>query len=153
MGKLNWSMKACGVFLLWAVAAIVLPGQTAPGVLSAPARTIAPAVMFTLLHSFDITDGQSPYAGLVQGTDGNFYGTTELGGADDKGTVFKITPSGTLTMLHNFDGTNGAVPYAGLVQATDGNFYGTTYTGGADDYGTVFKITPRGKLTTLHSST
>jgi uncharacterized repeat protein (TIGR03803 family) len=89
---------------------------------------------------------------MVQGTDGNFYGTTESGGGDTVGTVFKITPGGTLTTLHSFDSTDGSAPVAGLIQAADGNFYGTTDIGGTNGcYGTVFKITPGGTLTTLHS--
>jgi uncharacterized repeat protein (TIGR03803 family) len=112
---------------------------------------ITPEGTLTTLHSFDGTDGASPYAGLVQATDGNFYGTTNGGGAhSNNGTVFKITPSGTLTTLHSFDGTDGEGPYAGVVQATDGNFYGTTCCG-ANNWGTIFKITPSGTLTTLHT--
>jgi len=108
-------------------------------------------------------DGSNPYGQLVQGTDGNFYGTTNTGGANTYalcttgcGTVFKLTPTGTLTTLYSFcsqtDCTDGAVPFAGLVQGTDGNFYGTTYYGGSTTlYGSVFEITPAGTLTTLHS--
>jgi uncharacterized repeat protein (TIGR03803 family) len=115
----------------------------------------------TTLHSFQSypTDGDAPVAALVEGSDGNFYGTTELGGSGTFGTVFKITPSGTLTTLYNFsDNAKGWYPYAGLVQGSDGNFYGTTFSGGASsDYcgypgcGTVFKITAAGALTTLYS--
>jgi uncharacterized repeat protein (TIGR03803 family) len=115
---------------------------------------ITPGGTLTTLHSFDGTDGENLYAGLVQGTDGNFYGTTTYGGAYGYwyGTVFKITPAGVLATLHSFDGNDGEVPYAGVVQATDGNFYGTTYSGGAyRDYGTVFKITPAGALKRLYS--
>jgi uncharacterized repeat protein (TIGR03803 family) len=112
---------------------------------------ITPGGTLTTLHSFDGTDGYGLKAGLIQATDGNFYGTTEGGGANGYGTVFKITAGGTLTTLHSFDGTDGTAPFAGLVQATDGNFYGTTEEGGANRYGTVFKITPSGTLTTLHS--
>jgi len=126
---------------------------------------ITPSGTFTLLHTFcsksGCKDGGIPYAGLVQATDGNLYGTTIAGGANcvsdgGCGTVFKIAPSGTLTTLHRFDGTDGASPYARLVQATDGNLYGTTDFGGANcvsdgGCGTVLKITPKGKLTTLHS--
>jgi len=101
--------------------------------------------------NFDGANGAYPGAPLIQGTDGNFYGTTAKGGANGYGTVFKITPAGTLTTLHSFDGTDGYEPLAGLVQASDGNFYGTTYQGGTDGAGTVFKITPTGTLTTLHS--
>ena len=92
-----------------------------------------------------------PRAGLVQATNGNFYGTTVSSGTYGFGTVFEITTSGTLTTLHSFDGTDGIEPEAGLVQATNGNFYGTIYEGGAHSIGTVFKITPSGTLTSLHS--
>ena len=63
-------------------------------------------------------------AGLVQGIDGNFYGTTVGGGANQFGTVFKITPTGTFTVLHSFNTTDGANPRSALVQGRDGNFYG-----------------------------
>jgi uncharacterized repeat protein (TIGR03803 family) len=112
---------------------------------------ITPGGVLTTLHSFVSTDGANPVAGVVQATDGNFYGTTGYGGAMGLGNVFKITPSGALTTLFFFDFyTNGSLPY-GLVQATDGNFYGTTQYGGAHRFGTIFKITLGGTLTTLHS--
>jgi len=81
----------------------------------------------------------------VQGTDGNFYGTTSSGGATNFGTVFKSTPAGALTNLYSFSGSDGAYPYAGLVQGNDENFYGTTSGGGAHANGTVFRITPAGR--------
>jgi uncharacterized repeat protein (TIGR03803 family) len=92
-----------------------------------------------------------PTAALVQGSDGNFFGTTEYGGANNDGTIFQVTPAGVLTTLVSFSGTNGAAPYGALVQGTDGNFYGTTSAGGAKNYGTVFKMTPAGVLTKLAS--
>ena len=95
-------------------------------------------------------DGANPTAGLLQATDGNFYGTTYAGGTADYGTIFKITPGGEFTALHTFEQTGTVrTPVAGLVQATDGNFYGTTFAGGSAGYGTAFKITPGGKLTTI----
>jgi uncharacterized repeat protein (TIGR03803 family) len=107
------------------------------------------------LHSFDSTDGAHPSAGLIQASDGNFYGTTEAGGANGGGTVFQITAAGTLTTLHNFctlaDCADGETPVAGLVQATDGNLYGTTELGGANGSGTIFQITTGGTLTTLYN--
>jgi uncharacterized repeat protein (TIGR03803 family) len=116
---------------------------------------ITPAGTLTTLHSFcsksSCTDGEYTYATPVQGTDGNFYGTTYLGGSKELGTVFKITPSGTLTTLYTFGGTDGSQPLAGLVQGSDGNFYGTTYMGGSQGDGEIFKITPSGTLNTLHS--
>jgi uncharacterized repeat protein (TIGR03803 family) len=98
------------------------------------------------------------HAGLVEGSDGNFYGTTYAGGTNHDGTVFKITPQGLLTTLWQFcsvqdqfgDCLDGSSPYAGLVKGSDGNFYGTTQDGGTNDWGTVYKITPQGTLTTLH---
>ena len=112
----------------------------------------------TTLHSFDLTDGAYPYAGLVQATNGDLYGTTNQGGANNQGTVFKITPSGTLTRLHSFcsqtNCADGVNPEAVLMQATNGDLYGTTVIGGPNGppngAGTVFKITLGGTLTTLY---
>lgn len=117
---------------------------------------ITAAGKLTTLHSFHFSDGAAPWAGgLVQGIDGRFYGTTEIGGLNNHGTVFKITKGGTLTTLHSFDGADGSLPIGRLIQATDGDFYGTTSAGGIgncpNNCGTVFKISPRGALTTLHS--
>jgi hypothetical protein len=120
----------------------------------------------TTLHSFDGTDGAGP-AGLVQGANGNFYGTTIGGGtggnADNppSGTVFEITPSGTLTTLFNFDNLNNESPggpmVGALVQGSDGNFYGLTVEGGSGSgcgtagCGTLFRMTPSGTLTVVYS--
>ncbi|MFZ1011237.1 MAG: choice-of-anchor tandem repeat GloVer-containing protein, partial [Candidatus Sulfotelmatobacter sp.] len=112
---------------------------------------ITGAGKLTTLHSFDGTDGDNSLAGLVQASNGNFYGTTSAGGAYGSGTVFEITPAGKLTTLHSFDGTDGASPMAGLIQASNGNFYGTMYSGGAHASGTVFEITPAGKLSVVYS--
>jgi uncharacterized repeat protein (TIGR03803 family) len=104
----------------------------------------------TTLYSFcsqsNCTDGYSPMAGLIQATDGNFYGTTPYGPLDyADGTVFRITPSGTFTTLLTFDFTDGAGPLAGLIQATDGNLYGTAWLSD-----TIYQITLSGTLTTLY---
>ena len=116
----------------------------------------------TSLYSFtDGNDGGYPFGSLVEGADGNFYGTTSEGGWNNAGTVFKITTNGVLTTLYSFSGgDDGYFPIAGLVQGSDGDFYGTTCFGGtygtgvAGDglgYGTVFRITTNGTLTTLAS--
>jgi uncharacterized repeat protein (TIGR03803 family) len=84
----------------------------------------------TTLHSFDSIDGASPVAGLIQGTDGNFYGTALLGGTSGDGTLFQSTASGAVTLLHTFVATDGEQPYGGLVQHTNGTFYGLTTGGG-----------------------
>jgi len=126
---------------------------------------ISPSGTLTTLHSFCAQncsdDGSRPLAGLVLGNDGNFYGTTDLGGAHDSGTVYKITPTGALTILYGFcaqpNCADGGDPFSGLVQAKNGNFYGTTNYGGANaefcngGCGTIFEITPAGKFTTLYS--
>jgi uncharacterized repeat protein (TIGR03803 family) len=119
---------------------------------------IAPNGAVTTLYTFcsqsDCTDGSEPVAPLVQAANGDLYGTTYMGGADNGGTVFKITPAGTLTTLYSFcsqsDCTDGERPTAGLIQAANGNLYGTTFRG-ATGAGSVFEITPGGTLTTLHS--
>jgi uncharacterized repeat protein (TIGR03803 family) len=86
------------------------------------------------------TDGSQPFAGLIQATDGNFYGTSQRGGTNNDGTVFKMDSGGTVTVLHSFAGDDGMKPDAALVQGTDGNFYGTTQAGGTNNRGTVFSI-------------
>jgi uncharacterized repeat protein (TIGR03803 family) len=104
------------------------------------------------LFSFSGTDGSRPLAALVQGTDGNLYGTTAFGGlGGDHGTIYKITLGGAFTPLFSFRGTNGSRPQAGLVQGTDGSFYGATAAGGQGDNGTLFKITSAGAFTLLYS--
>jgi len=113
-------------------------------------------VVLTSLHSFQVsTNGLDPLATLVQGKDGNLYGTTEVGGSNGGyGTVFKISAGGALTSLYSFTGgIDGAQPQAGLVEGSDGNLYGTTTLGGTNDFGTVFKISTDGVLTSLYSFT
>lgn len=116
---------------------------------------VTTAGKLTTLHSFCSTngcaDGEYSYAMPVQGADGNFYGTTYLGGSKGDGTVFKMSPSGSLTTLHNFGGADGSQPLAGLAAGSDGNFYGTTNLGGSHGAGSVFKVTPSGQFTILHS--
>jgi uncharacterized repeat protein (TIGR03803 family) len=102
----------------------------------------------TVIYNFDLTHGGAPFGPLVQGSDGNFYGTTSQGGAPRYGVVFKITTAGKLTVLHGLNGTtDGYAPIAGLVQASDGNFYGTANQGGnstncTGGCGTIFRISP-----------
>jgi uncharacterized repeat protein (TIGR03803 family) len=129
---------------------------------------------YTILYSFGTSaaDGRVPVAGLIQASDGNFYGTTTVGGANNCtnvpgsgnncGTIFRMTPGGAVTIMYSFGASanDGVQPEAPLVQASDGNFYGTTVTGGANscslsgatnNCGTAFRMTPAGQVTVLHS--
>jgi len=128
---------------------------------------MTPTGGFTTIYNFcsqtNCTDGAGPVAALVEGVDGNLYGTTATGGSnclpDGCGTLFKITLGGQLTTLYSFcaqaNCADGKYPSAGLIQATDGNFYGTTKAAGANssyaEYGTIFRITPGGTVTTLYN--
>jgi uncharacterized repeat protein (TIGR03803 family) len=149
-------MKTIGILL----ATVLLMSKGGPG------NTSAQTVSETVLHSFTGRpgDGAVPYAALVQGSDGNFFGTTSLGGTSTNpnciagcGTVFRIGPSGTYTSLYSFAGAaNGTDPTSdgqnpgGLVQGSDGNFYGASE-GGIYDKGTVFRISPSGTYASLYS--
>ena len=118
---------------------------------------LTPQGSLTVLHGLTgQSDGAEPYAGLVQASDGNFYGVDTIGGGTKYGggAAFKMTPSGTVTGLHSFAAPpDGANPWPPLVQASDGNLYGTTYGGGSSGVGTVFRITLSGTLTILHNFT
>jgi uncharacterized repeat protein (TIGR03803 family) len=145
MRKLYWAKQACFVFVLCAAAAVALRAQT-----------------LTTIYTFNSENGVGffPQAGLIQGTDGNLYGTVLDYGPNGGGTAFTITTSGTLTVLYSFCAQvvndiclDGVRPLSDLIQGADGNFYGTTIYGGSQDgnSGTVFKLTPGGALTTLHA--
>lgn len=125
---------------------------------------VSPSGAWTTLHSFSPltgsrgtfftnSEGVQPWSTLALGPDGNLYGTTDGGGSNTDGTVYKITTNGVFTLLVTFAGTNGANPESGLVQGPDGNMYGTTSTGGSSGNGTVFDVTTNGVLTVLHSFT
>jgi uncharacterized repeat protein (TIGR03803 family) len=140
MSKLNWWKATC---ILCAVSTVVAINSSAQVV-----KTLA---------NFDSSTG-TPYGwmALVQGIDGNLYGTTYLGGAFNNGSVFKVTPTGVLSTLYSFctQGTppnclDGEAPWGGLVQAGDGNLYGTNTFGGPYGLGVVFKITAEGAESTV----
>jgi uncharacterized repeat protein (TIGR03803 family) len=148
--KTGMAQMAFMVFVFCAVTAIATPAQTV-----------------STVYTFSGPDGELPQ-GLIQGTDGNYYGVTFYGGANSScpggancGTAFKITPGGTRTTLYSFCSkakcADGFFPVGTLVQGADGSFYGVTGANGTGnpgcqaDCGTVFKLTPGGALTTLHT--
>jgi len=132
-------------------------GTTSTGGANSQGGTVfkmTPAGKLKTIYSFcakpNCTDGRDPEASLIQGTDGNLYGTTTFGGTNETscnsgcGTIFEITTAGKLTTIYNFCGqancADGSNPFGGLVQATNGTFYGTTFSGGTVDAGTVFSL-------------
>lgn len=143
---------------LWFVTTIVLFAASIP----------APAQTYTVLHKFNLLDGQVPQGTLVLDSSGNLYGTTTWGGPGAQGEnikfglVYKLDPAGKETVLYSFkDQTDGANPYGGLIAGPKGTLLGATYVGGDPSCpetnenvcGTVYKITLSGKLTTLHQFT
>jgi uncharacterized repeat protein (TIGR03803 family) len=153
-------------------------GENIPFIQDGTAYKITPDGALTTLHSFcgysGCPDGIGPNGGMIQGTDGNFYGTTIFGGANNQpnegnygdGTVFKLTPAGKLTTLYSFCNTggdkctDGQIPYFALVQGADGDFYGATLYGGGFTTGnnhfgdgTIFKVSATGTFTSLHQFT
>jgi uncharacterized repeat protein (TIGR03803 family) len=109
------------------------------------------AAQFELVVLFNSANGSGPSGRLVQGFDGNIWGTTCVGGNNNAGTVYQVTFGGVLTTMHSFDITDGSCPYGGLIMAANGQFYGTTPRGGTNNEGTIFEITPSGTLTTLEN--
>lgn len=98
------------------------------------------------------TDGGLPFGGVIRDSQGNLYGTTEIGGASGAGIIFKVVPSGTEKVLYSFAGQPDAqYPEAGLIRDEAGNFYGTTSAGGVYGLGTVFELDTSGRETVLYS--
>ncbi|MEI9864674.1 MAG: choice-of-anchor tandem repeat GloVer-containing protein [Limisphaerales bacterium] len=110
----------------------------------------AQGAYLTTLYSFDGTNGANPRAGLIQGTNGNFYGLAYVGGTNNLGTIFEMTPAGILTNRWNFNRTDGALPASPFILGQDGNFYGEAL-GGTLGFGTVFKLTQDGTFSNLVS--
>ena len=112
----------------------------------------------TTLYSFCgmylCADGGNP-AGLIQGSNGKFYGVVQQGGAGGSGTFFELTSLGQFKLLHIFcaqqDCGDGASPGASPMQATNGNFYGTATVGGLHGTGVVYEITPAGSYKALYN--
>lgn len=164
-GNLDWSLALQGTNGAWPVAAKLLLapdgnlyGTTLKGGannLGTIFRVTTNGVLTTLI-SFTGTNGlfrgAIPQAGLIDGKDGYFYGTTSAGGVSNTGTVFRVNATGDFASLTSFGGSNGASPQTPLLLGPDGNFYGTTREGGTNgNCGTVFRVTAGGALSSLFS--
>ncbi len=142
MKALTYSILASLLWLSFGAAAIRAAAQT-----------------FQELHAFchwdnnvgwwNCSDGGGPEGALIQGEDGNFYGTTSQGGEWGCGTAFRLGPDGGYSVLASFDGTNGSSPRGSLLQAADGCFYGTTLSG-QTGHGSIFRCTSDGVLSRLY---
>lgn len=108
---------------------------------------------FTLLHSFgeSRTSAALPYTGLVEAPDGNLYGTTLLGGDNNKGTIYRLGLDGSFAIIHHFDGSGGENPEGTLIVGSDGNLYGTTMVGGERNRGVIYRISTAGVYERLYS--
>ena len=116
---------------------------------------VTPGGAESVVHSFGqvANEGKQPNGKLFKNTQGDFLGTTTLGGTDGVGTIYKVTPAGVATVLYSFRATggDGQTPKGALLLDSLGNLYGTTSAGGAAGRGTVFKLSPAGVMTILHS--
>jgi uncharacterized repeat protein (TIGR03803 family) len=113
--------------------------------------SVTSAGAFTSVYSMGCFSGGNPNGEIVQGKDGNFYGTDYGWGKFSWGTIYKLTPQGVFTDLHDFIGNpDGGGPNTGLTLGTDGNFYGTTSVGtGQATNGTIFRVSPQGSVSVL----
>lgn len=116
---------------------------------------MTPAGLLTILYEFPAagsTVGHIPATGVIEASDGNFYGMTTFGGASGDGTVFRLTSAGVATKLHDIEaGRDGSRPRASLFEAADGSLYGTHFSGLAPSaQGSVFKVTSGGGFSVLH---
>jgi uncharacterized repeat protein (TIGR03803 family) len=128
----------------------------APSCLTATFFRITPTGAYSALATFDSATVGLPLAPLLQASDGNFYGTasTSVSGANNTGTVYRITPTGALSVLTQLPtGATDAAQTSALVEAADANFYGTTAQGGPAGAGAIFRVTPAGTLTVLYTFT
>ncbi|MDE2127984.1 MAG: hypothetical protein KGJ62_15490 [Armatimonadetes bacterium] len=136
-----------------------MPGSTSMIAEEAPNGTDSGSIVTisangqpTTLHTFlgSPFDGAEPNGGLTLAGDGNFYGVTQSGGAEQFGTIFRITPGGTESLLHSFTGVDGSYPVFALTIGPDGALYGTTEAGGAYNAGTVFRMTTAGAFSSIY---
>jgi uncharacterized repeat protein (TIGR03803 family) len=141
-------------FLLLAFAVLLTPRANAQ----------TESVVYNFCNFGSCTDGAAPNQGIIQASDGNYYGTTSTGGANGSGSIFRLTPSGTLTTLYSLCGSagcsDGKTPSSQLVQAPDGSLFGTTLAGGTSEEGSsecdngcgvMYRITLAGSYSVIYN--
>ena len=116
-----------------------------------PAQSATPTVLADFAASSNPNGPTNAVTPLIQDGNGNFYGTTNGGGANGLGSIYELTAAGQYVTLYNFTAADGQFPNGSLYRTSDGSLYGTTFRGGTNNYGTVFQLTPAGVLNTLHS--
>jgi uncharacterized repeat protein (TIGR03803 family) len=138
--------KSLAIAALVAVIAAMIVAATPP----------AQAQTYTVLHDFtDGADGGEPHQ-MIQGSDGNFYGTATNGGAHNSGDIFEVTPSGAFSVVYSFTGgADGCQPEGPVFRDSNGDIYGTTHECGDPKCrcGIFFKLDTNGDLTVLHTFT
>jgi uncharacterized repeat protein (TIGR03803 family) len=109
-------------------------------------------VRFRTIHHFSGLDGAEPRAGLIRGSDGQAYGTTNAGGEHGLGVVYRLTRDHRIKVVHSFAGgaQDGATPFTSSVVEADGALYGTTYRGGGIDEGVAYRLESDIGMTILH---
>jgi uncharacterized repeat protein (TIGR03803 family) len=114
--------------------------------------SLADAVHEVICSFSSSTTGRWPTEGVILASDGNFYGSTSVGGASDGGTLFRLRPDGTLENLYSFkkNGSSPVSPAGGLMQASDGFIYGSARGGGAANAGVIYRVSLAGELTIVH---
>ncbi|MBE7156990.1 MAG: hypothetical protein INR62_00895 [Rhodospirillales bacterium] len=131
-----------------------VPALTASLLVLAPslrAQTATSTVLANFAVSSNPNGPTNPLGALIQDGNGNFYGTTNGGGANGLGSIYEVTAAGQYVTLYSFTANDGQFPNCPLYRTSDGSLYGSTFRGGANNYGTVFQLTPAGVLNTLHS--
>ena len=109
---------------------------------------------YTVLYKFlGGNDGSGSGANVTLDSAGNIYGTTDFGGANVDGVVFRLAPNGKETLLHTFSGADGSQPDGAVIVRSNGDIYGSASSGGASDNGVLFMLSAKGKLKVLHSFT
>ena len=110
---------------------------------------------YSVLYSFTGgDDGRYPYAALIVDSQGNLYGTTEVGGPDYGGVIYEVTAGGQFSVLYSFTGdSDGDYPNGRLARDSAGNLYGTTNYGGTSGAGLVYELNTSNSLTVLYSFT